>query len=355
MKDEYQLARDVLRKSITNNNSIHDIWEFGSYKNPGLSDMDLMIIIDDKADKRIVKIDIDKIVNHKSVSKAMAHANPIVLPLSNCKNVFLWDDLSVFSLRNNSKINDTITDKQTLSNRDNAMVVDFIFERIYRVNQYKKNFKNLSNFRKILGVCKSLRYSFLRLKKLFILEKKTLSILKKFSLALDDARSSYIKKINLRKIKTQNVINLAFEAGIEVTKEIYNKNLPVFKKIKEINNINCKFIFPDGMVYNYNRGLETKSLNYVNIPTNFLFQILTYSIARGSLSVLLKSSFKFDNDLRFNSLKLWHSSLIEKNIDINSYYKHLLSRIESANKWYDFLVERKLPYGLFKFGWYLPK
>ena len=109
------------------------------------------------------------------------------------------------------------------------------------------------------------------------------------------------------------------------------------------------------MVYNYNRVLETKSLNYVNIPNNFLFQILTYSIARGSLSVLLKSSFKFDNDLKFNSLKLWHSSLIEKNIDINWYYKHLLSRIESANKWYDFLVERKLPYGLFKFGWYLPK
>ena len=54
MKDEYQLARDILRESIENNNSIHDVWEFGSYKNPGLSDMDLMIIIDDKADKLIV-------------------------------------------------------------------------------------------------------------------------------------------------------------------------------------------------------------------------------------------------------------------------------------------------------------
>ena len=355
MKDEYQLARDVLRKSIENNNSIHDIWEFGSYKNPGLSDMDLMIIIDDEVDKKTVKVDIDKIINHKSVSKAMAHANPIVLPFSNSKDIFLWDDLSVFSLRDNSKIIDTITDKLKLSHRDNAMVVDFIFERIYRVNQYKKDLKNLSDFRKILGVCKSLRYSFHRLKRLSTLEKNTLSILKKFSLALDDARSSYVKKISLRKIKTQNVIKLACEAGAEVKKEIYKKNLPVFKKIKQINNFNCEFIFPDGMIYNYNKVLDTNSIDYVNVPTNFLFQILTYSTAEGSLSSLLKSSFKFDNELRLKDIQLWHSSLIEKNIDINSYYKYLLSRIEAANKWFDFLVERKLPYGLFKFGWYLPK
>ena len=355
MNDEYQSARDVLKKSIANNNSIHDIWEFGSYKNPGVSDMDLMIIIDDEADKKNVKIDIDKIINHKLVSKAMAHANPIVLPFSNCKDVFLWDDLSVFSLRNNLKIIDTISDNLILSHRDNAMVLDFIFERIYRVKQYKKDIKNLSDFRKILGVCKSLRYSFNRLKKLLVLEKNTLSILQKFSLALDDARSSYVEKIDLRKINAQNLINLACEAGIEVKKELYIKNLPVFKNIKEINNFNCKFKFPDGMVYNYNKVCKTNSLNYVNIPSNYLFQTLTYSIAEGSLSSLLKSSFKFDNKLKFDDIQFWHSSLIENNIDIKSYYEHLLSRIEAANKWFDFLVERNLPFGLFKFGWYLPK
>ena len=355
MKDEYQLARDVLGESIVKNNSIHDIWEFGSYKNPGLSDMDLMIIIDDKADKKIVKNDLDNIVNHQSVSKAMAHANPIVLPLSNCKDVFLWDDLSVFSLRNNAKIIDSVSDQPILSYRDNAMVVDFVFERIYRVNQYNKDLKNLNDFRKILGVCKSLRYSFHRLTKLITLEKKTLLILQKFSLALDDARASYVEKVDLRKSNTQNVIKLACEAGKEVKKEIYNKNLPVFKKIKEINNFNCEFIFPDEMVYNFNKVLEINSVSYVNIPSNFLFQILTYSLARGSLSSLLESSFKFDNDLKFDDIQLWHSSLIEKNIDINGYYKHLLSRINAANKWFDFLVERNLSYGLFKFGWYLPK
>ena len=61
----------------------------------------------------------------------MAHANPIILPLSNCKDVFLWDDISVFSLRNNSKISDPLTDKVKLNYRNNSMVVDFVFERIY--------------------------------------------------------------------------------------------------------------------------------------------------------------------------------------------------------------------------------
>ena len=146
MNDEYQSARDVLKKSIANNNSIHDIWEFGSYRNPGVSDMDLMIIIDDEADKKR-KIDIDKIINHKLVSKQW-HMLIQLCYLFLTAKMFLWDDLSVFSLRNNLKIIDSITDNLILSHRDNAMVLDFIFERIYRVKQYKKDIKNLSDFRK---------------------------------------------------------------------------------------------------------------------------------------------------------------------------------------------------------------
>ena len=194
MKDDYQKARDILRASIKKYNFISDIWEFGSYKNPGLSDMDLMIIINDKANKLAVKKNLEKIINDKNISKAMAHANPIILPLSNCKDVFLWDDISVFSLRNNSKISDPLTDEVKLNYRNNAMVVDFVFERIYRINKYKKNIKNLKDFRKILGVCKSLRYSLIRLKRLIKLEKKTLSIFRKFSLALDNEVATLKKK-----------------------------------------------------------------------------------------------------------------------------------------------------------------
>lgn len=354
MKDEYQKARDILRASIKKYNFISDIWEFGSYKNPGLSDMDLMIVIDDRANKLKIKKNLEKIINDKNISKAMAHANPIILPLSNCKDVFLWDDISVFSIRNNSKIIDPLTDKVKLKYRDNAMVVDFVFERIYRINKYKKNIKYLTNFRKILGVCKSLRYSFNRLKRLIKLEKQTLSILKKFSAALDGARSSYLKKNNLRKKNTQNVLKLAHEAGKLVENEIRNKNLPIFSNIKEKTNLNCDFIFPDRMVYSFNNEFKKNSINSVNIPPNLIFQILSYSLAKGSLSKLLKSSFKFYCDLNFIDLILWHNALIKKNIDIKNYHNFILTRINAANKWFDFLVERKLQYGLFKFGWYLP-
>ena len=354
MKNEYQIARGILKASIQNYNFISDIWEFGSYKNPGLSDMDLMIVIDDKANKLTIKKNLEKIINDKNISKAMAHANPIILPLSNCKDVFLWDDISVFSLRNNSKISDPLTDKVKLNYRNNAMVADFIFERIYRINKYKKNIKNLKDFRKILGVCKSLRYSFIRLNRLIKLEKKTLLILKKFSLALDNARSSYVRKNNLRKKNTQNVIKIAFEAGKLVEKEIRNKNLPIFRHIKEKTNLNCDFIFPDRMVYSFNNKSKKNSINSVNIPANLLFQVLSYSLAKGSLSKLLKSSFKFNCNSNFNDMRLWHNSLLKKNNDINNYHNFILNRINAANKWFDFLVERKLQYGLFKFGWYLP-
>lgn len=354
MKDDYQKARDILRASIKKYNFISDIWEFGSYKNPGLSDMDLMIIINDKANKLAVKKNLEKIINDKNISKAMAHANPIILPLSNCKDVFLWDDISVFSLRNNSKISDPLTDEVKLNYRNNAMVVDFVFERIYRINKYKKNIKNLKDFRKILGVCKSLRYSLIRLKRLIKLEKKTLSIFRKFSLALDNARSSYIKEKNLRKKNTQKVIKIAFEAGKQAEKEIRNKNLPIFRNIKEKNNLNCDFIFPDRMVYSFNNEFKKNSINSVNIPSSLIFQILSYSLAKGSLSRLLKSSFKFKCNLNFNDICLWHNALLKKNIQINNYHKFILARINAANKWFDFLVERKLEYGLFKFGWYLP-
>lgn len=354
MKDEYQLARDILRASIKKYNFISDIWEFGSYKNPGLSDMDLMIVIKDKANKLTIKKNLEKIINDNNISKAMAHANPIILPLSNCKDVFLWDDISVFSLRNNSKVSDPLKDKVKLNYRNNAMVVDFIFERIYRINKYKKNIKNLKDFRKILGVCKSLRYSFLRLKRLIELEKKTLSIFKKFSSVLDRARSSYVKKKSLRKKNTQKVVKIAFKAGKLVEKEIRNKNLPIFRSIKEKKILNCDFVFPDNMVYSFNKEFKKNSINSINIPPSLLFQILSYSLAKGSLSKLLKSSFKFKRNFNFNDIRLWHNVLLKKNIHINNYHNFILARINAANKWFDFLVERKLEYGLFKFGWYLP-
>ena len=97
------------------------------------------------------------------------------------------------------------------------------------MKQYKKDIKNLSDFRKILGVCKSLRYSFNRLKKLLVLEKNTLSILQKFSLALDDARSSYVEKIDLRKINAKILSALRVKQALKLKK---NYILKIYQYLK---------------------------------------------------------------------------------------------------------------------------
>ena len=353
MKDEYDLARDVLLEAIEGNNSIYDIWEYGTYKNPGLSDMDLMIIVRDDADISKVKNDIGKVVNHKLVSTAMAHANPIIFPLSNCKNAFLWDDISAFSLRDQKFIIDPVSEPLLINYRNNAMMIDFIFERIYRVNQYRIG--NLENSRRVLGVCKSLRYSFDRLLDLLKLDENTVLILQRFNEALDEARATFTKDRGISQDQLKAIVELASDAGAIAHKEIYEKGLPVFASVPDINDFTCEFYFPDNMIYSFNDNLKISSEEYVNLPVKYLLQLLTYSCSGGPLSKSLKSSFKLPNSLGFEKLLLWHSDLIEHNSEIASYHHYLEARIESANKWYEFLVKCKMSYGLFKFGWYLPK
>jgi hypothetical protein len=353
MKDEYDRARDVLIEAIEDDNSIYDIWEYGTYKNPGLSDMDLMIIVKDDAEVLRVKSDIEKVVKHDDVSSAMAHANPIVFPLSNCNDAFLWDDISAFSLREKKTIKDQVSDRIIINYRNIAMMVDFVFERIYRVNQYRIG--NLEDFRRVLGVCKSLRYSFDRLIDLVKLDENTILFLQRFSDALDETRATFTKDRGVSQEQLKAIVQLACDAGAIVHEEIYKKGLPIFERVTDIPDLSYEFVFPDKMIYSFNDELKINSENYVNLPVKCLLQLLTYSLAGGALSSSLKSSFRLPNGIGFEKLSLWHLDLIEHNSEIAAYHHYLESRIKSANKWYDFLVKREMPYGLFKFGWYLPK
>ena len=353
MKNEYDLARYVLLEAIESNNSIHDIWEYGTYKNPGLSDMDLMIIIKDDADITKVKNDIERVVGHRLVSEAMAHANPIIFPLSSSKDAFLWDDISAFSLKEQKFIIDPIIEPLLIDFRNNAMMIDFIFERIYRVNQYRIG--NLDNSRRVLGVCKSLRYSFDRLWNIFKLDENTIFILQRFSEALDEAREAFTKNKGISHEQLKAIVQLACDAGAIAHKEIYKKGFPIFESVPDIHDFTCEFVFPDKMIYSFNELSKISSDEYVNLPLKCLLQLLTYSCASGPLSISLRSSFRLPNGLGFEKLSSWHSDLIEYNSKISSYHHFLESRIESANKWYEFLIKCKMSYGLFKFGWYLPK
>ena len=115
--------------------SVHSIYEYGTYKNPGLSDIDLILVID--FPKKSIKHKVLKI--KKKYKFFFEYSNIIIANKNLIKNINFFDNLNLKKI-----IGPRIPIKQTKEKEIKILklleVIDWAPERVIRLTEIKKNF-----------------------------------------------------------------------------------------------------------------------------------------------------------------------------------------------------------------------
>ena len=115
-----RIIRD-LREIINQNKFVYDIWMYGSFKDT-TSDLDLILIYEKKPPKINFPLYIIKLIDD---------GNIIYLDKLNKKNIFLFEQLKVYSILKKKKIS-TILSNNDKKNRNLASFVErYYYSRIF--------------------------------------------------------------------------------------------------------------------------------------------------------------------------------------------------------------------------------
>lgn len=350
--DDIGRGKAALRQIHQHHRCIKSILEYGKNNTPGVSDLDIMVVLHDSANKQDLHAAIDAIKVNSDVTTALAHANPIILPSSCFDGVFFWDDLRVRDLEGNVVPDPLPHEQRTF--RSKAMFVDFVFERIFRVHEFKTKGVPENKHRRCLGVVKSLVYSLNNLPSLYNVPTKLGHEIAEFSLHLDECRSRYSKTLSReeRQIVVTEVVADADELSKTVLRFLFDNETEPFGKIsKAISDVSgpVRFSFPDGMTFVYSQAFGYGHNDEIRVPMRYVVHPLFYGEATGGLSQKLKSSLSLSKGDTTQLL----SKLEKSEGSASHYFDFLRTRIGFANRWYHFLSSRDIPFGLFKFGWYL--
>ena len=158
-KRDYIIAIKKISKLLENKDII-SAYEYGSYKNPGLSDIDLFLVIKNKKNSLLKKI-----VNNlkkKELKFFFEYSTIMIVNESFLKNALLFDDLTLNKIYGkNIKINKY---KEYSNLLFLLSILEWLPERTLRLKENIKNFKKV-NLRQHLGLLNSLKYTYLKVDK----------------------------------------------------------------------------------------------------------------------------------------------------------------------------------------------
>jgi hypothetical protein len=326
---DYSLAKKEISK-IAKDYNFFSLYEYGSYNNPGLSDIDLFLIINKKKKQEIKKF-IKDIKNNTRLKFFFDHSTIMIVQPNFIKNIILFDDLKLqrFFGTKLKVIRYKKLEKLLLI----LSILEWLPERTLRLKENIDKFKHI-NLRQHLGLLNSLKYTYLKLSK-FIEKKEIL----KFCKIIDTMRSD--KKILKKKSKIFlfSKILLSFSNYL-----IYDfSNNPNIKILK--TNINGEFTikFPNNYrIFYSNNKLHKKKNKGIRVPLIYSLPFGYYVKKKDTLSRLLKNHV-----------------YISKNFDIETEEKDVKFIFKKRNKLLNenikFLIENKISLGLYKFGWFLKK
>jgi hypothetical protein len=339
---DYGEAKRLLVEYISRRDDIVTAWQYGEVSQPGVSDLDMMVLIKDKGDHGLN----DYLMKDKLpplVLKALAHANVIILPESSAYGVFYWDDVTCTDIKTKKPVNVPLLNVEYLRI---AMLVDWYFERTYRI--YSMKHHGCSNKQLMLGMMKSYGYCVENFQSLapgvdfnqyFTLKKRLLEL-----------RNSWLEMESVNKHKVlENLFDDYYLLASDYHEVVFEwiNNLDYYPEWSD-NESEVTFHFPDGNVFHFcNRfSNEIKFHNdnpMIMLPEKLLHHFTLYANQSCQLSNKLGKSFR-------PQLPECQSM----SVDWESEYKEFLyKRINFASSWYDCLKDNSFTYGLFKFGWYL--
>ncbi len=243
---DYSLAKKQIAR-IAKDYNFFSLYEYGSYKSPGLSDIDLFLIINKKKGQEIKRF-IKDIKNNVRLSFFFDYSTIMIVQPNFIENIILFDDLK---LRRFFGANLKVLKYKKLKKLLLILsILEWLPERTLRLKENIDKFKNI-NLRQHLGLLNSLKYTYLKLSN-FIEKKKII----KFCKIIDTMRSD--KKILRKKNKILLFSRILFSFSNYL---IYNFSTNTNIKILK-TNINGEFTikFPSNYMISYsnNKQFEKK-------------------------------------------------------------------------------------------------
>lgn len=340
-REDYETAKRLLVEHALRRDDIAACWQYGEVSQPGVSDLDVIIVAKDAAKPGIAE-HLRKEALPELTRTAMAHANVIVVPESGAQGLFYWDDIRVSDMATGKKIAPPAVDARSLRL---AMLVDWTFERTYRLLRMRQT--GLQNRRLSLGMMKSYNYCVENFKALAPERDWSRSeALKRGITALRDAW------LLLDETEQQRQLELLFDRYCERAKEVLAELHDFINQAGVYPEWNgpageTDFAFPDGMTLRFVDKLPAEMPSVegrpvIPLPKRLLHHFAVYLRPEAALSKRLRASFK-----------PWADDLLRQGSFGGDYADFLAKRMEFCNGWHDFLKRAGFGYGLFKYGWYL--
>ena len=328
-RSDYKKAINHLVKYHLNHKDYIAAFEYGSYKNPGLSDIDLIIIIKDKKIQNL-KQKIFDIKNDVKLKFFFEYSNIMITSKRFIRNIILFDDLRLKQIFGTKiLINNFNKYKQELKL---LSILEWLPERIIRLKENLENFNQI-NLRKHLGLLNSLKYTLIKINEIIFIKKL----------------KSYIDKIeNLRKRKTPLLYKNAIKQfSIKIYKYL----------IKLFDSLNFKNFYLNEL----NQIKMSGSLK-INFPSKYF---IAFTASNTAISKKKGINFPFI----FSLPHIFH--LLQKNK-----FQRIISRfmiyeklkLQIKNKKYMFILKKrnalilenfellsknKINNGIYKYGWFL--
>ncbi|MFA4971017.1 MAG: hypothetical protein WC683_00285 [bacterium] len=331
-RENYDRAREDIIATYGGLTGVRSIYEYGTCDDPGASDIDIILVIDDTTGIP-TEIESIKSLLRRDTLKLIDDANIILIPRKNAESVLIWDDIKL-GLLYGEEINFETYD-QLYAQLEIARIIDWLPERLYRVFDILQG--NIPA-KKSVAILNSLNKSVKRVERLCSMEIKS--------------KASFVKKIKgLRKAFQINVVpertdildccNDALDVGHAALKgfigALYDWNTYGGTYL----NGERRAVIPGGGVCYFKPGaspaLERNSGSMV-MPCILLKHYELYARESGVVSEWIGRQIGSDRE-----------GSIE---DIDNIHKEALrSRIRIANSWGEWFMRRGLRKGLFKYGW----
>lgn len=340
-REDYENAKRLLVQHASARDDIAACWQYGEVSQPGLSDLDVIVVIKDDAKPGVAE-HMRKETLPELVRTAMAHANVIVVPESGAAGIFVWDNIQVSDMATGKAVIPPTVDPRFLRL---AMLIDWTFERTYRLLRMRQT--GLENRRLSLGMLKSYGYCTENFKTLA--PERNWSRTDQLKREVQELRNAWV---SLSETEQQSRIDSLYaeacDTAISTLRELHGfiDRCGAYPEWTEPAG-ELDFVFPDGMTLRFVDKLPAQLPSIdgkpvIPVPKRLLHHFAVYLRPDAALSKKLRASFKpsAENLLREGNFQ-------------GAYAEFLARRMSYCNGWFDFLKKASFRYGLFKYGWYL--
>lgn len=335
---DYDTARNQFVSSLRGLKSVKCIVEFGTVTAPGVSDLDFMVIIDDKHKIPIRKI--KRTISQGKIKGFVKDGTVLSLTTKTFKNIRFIDNFGKFKFLFGNKIKTYKPSKKYQQGLDLVCLIDWLPERLMRLNKLLKS----PNIDVINSLCllHSTKYSLNNMNNKYNLQKnrqlnfsKNVEKLRKKWNELPNATSLLLKTLKLGIELLADAIDKLSEVYYfqEISSIKKDLKLPLIKQLSLHKSINLKF----------NKSFKNKKTKRIFIPQNLSYHFWFLASIDCNLSNLIRRRAGIKQNEKFKDIL---------NID-RPYFIALRKKMNLLNINYNTLLKSKASMGMVRYGNYV--